>query len=157
MTSVRVDYKDAKKVFFDLFRQVAGSIAILFDPLSIIALGTLLGVSGPQFNQTNRVAIEPPSFRFGDSQQIARILSAFFITSFRDFLLAYERCYEPQLRVNEKLAHRTWANDCKRVMSTSLRRNICSLQLPGSLLSVVKRSQVEQCIRPELQDRKSVV
>ena len=36
-------------------------------------------------------------------------------------------------------------------MSTSLRRDICSLQLPCSLLSDVARSRVEQCIRPELQ------
>ena len=71
--------------------------------------------------------------------------------SFRDFLLADERCSEPQLRVNEKLAHRMLTEACIRIMSSSLRRDICGLQLPGSLLSDVTRSQVEQCLRPELQ------
>ena len=41
-----------KKVLFDLFRQVVGSIGILFDPLFIVALDALLGVPAPQSNQT---------------------------------------------------------------------------------------------------------
>ena len=36
-------------------------------------------------------------------------------------------------------------------MLSSSRRDIDGLQRPGSLLSDVARSQLEQCIRPELQ------
>ena len=35
-------------------------------------------------------------------------------------------------------------------MSSGLRRDICGLRRPGSLVSDVTRSQVEQCIPPEL-------
>ena len=43
LTSVGGDHKDAEKmVLFDLLRRVVGSIAILFDPLSVVALGALL-------------------------------------------------------------------------------------------------------------------
>ena len=47
-TSVGGDHKDAeKRVLYDLFRRVVGSIAILFDRLSIVAFGALLGISSP--------------------------------------------------------------------------------------------------------------
>ena len=36
-------------------------------------------------------------------------------------------------------------------MSSFLKRDICGLRLPGSLLSDVTRGHVEQCLRPELQ------
>ena len=140
-----------KKVLFELFRRVIGSIVILFDPLSVTSLGSLLVFSNPRVDRTRIVrllthlhsVLEVPE----SSADPVRLLHP----SFRDFLLADERCYEPQLRVNEKHAHRTLADGCIGVMSSSLRRDICGLRLPGSLLSDVTRSQVEQCIRPELQ------
>ena len=71
LTSVGGDHKDAeKRVLFDLFRRVVGSIAILFDPLSVVALGALLRVSEPSISPDyNRAAIEPSSLRPGCSHK----------------------------------------------------------------------------------------
>ena len=107
LSSVGGDYKDAKKLLFDLFIPVAGSIAILFAPLSIVALGALLGASALQFNQTTIEQLLSHLHSVlqvhADNANPIRLIHP----SFRDFLLADERCHEPQLRMNEMLAHRT--------------------------------------------------
>ena len=52
-TPVGGEDQDAEKgVSFDLLIRVVGSITIIFDPPSITALGSLLGVSAPKVQQT---------------------------------------------------------------------------------------------------------
>ena len=136
---------------FELFRRVVGSIVILFEPLSNNALGSLLGTSASGIQQADIEEILSHLLSVlkvpASSAEPIRLLHP----SFRDFLLSEKRCQETQLQVDEKPAHRTLVDHCLGVMSNSLRRDICGLQRPGSLLSDVTRSQVEQFIRPELQ------
>ena len=143
--------EDEDEFIFEVFRRVVGSIIILFQPLSIDALGSLLGTSASGIQQA---AIE---------DILSHLLSVLEVPtssanpirnlhpSFRDFLLSDNRCRELKLRVNEKHAHRTLVYRCLRATSNSLRRDICGLRRPGTLLFDVTRSQVEQCIPPELQ------
>lgn len=92
------------KVLFNLFSEVVGSVAKLFDPVSTVALGALISPP-PQFNQTTI------------HQLLSHIHSTLVLPTARanpirfrhsllvDLLLADERCHELQLRTNEMLVH----------------------------------------------------
>jgi hypothetical protein len=53
--------------------------------------------------------------------------------------------------VDEKKAHTALADFCIRLMSEKLRRDICSLHLPGALAEDVEDDQIERCLPSELQ------
>ena len=71
--------------------------------------------------------------------------------SFRDFLFDKDRCGNSNFWVDEKQAHRTLADNCIRLMSTSLKQDICHLGAPGVFVADVGRGRVEQYITPEIQ------
>ena len=71
--------------------------------------------------------------------------------SFRDFLLDNKRCKDPNLRVDEKQAHQNLADSCIRLMSTSLKQDICGLDAPGMFVTDVERSQLERSLPHEVQ------
>ena len=73
-----------------------------------------------------------------------------FISS-RDFLLDKKRC-EIQTSGWTKQAHQTLAANCMRLMSDSLKQDICDLDTPGALVTDIESSQVEQCLPPGVQD-----
>jgi hypothetical protein len=45
---------------------------------------------------------------------------------------------------------RTLADDCIRLMSNSLKQDICGQEAPGTLVAGVERSRIEQCLPPEV-------
>jgi hypothetical protein len=53
--------------------------------------------------------------------------------------------------VVEKEAHGALANNCLRVMTSSLKRDICSLHLPGTLAVGVQHDYRRKCLPEELQ------
>ena len=71
--------------------------------------------------------------------------------SFRDFLLDQDRCRDPNFRVDGKQAHQRLADCCIRLMSTSLKQDICRVDSPGVLSTNMESSRVEQCLPPEVQ------
>ena len=128
-----------------MLRYVLGSVVVLFSPLTAGSLGRLLDVKQdvnqtlndlhaildiPQ-NQTNPLRLHHPSFR--------------------DFLLDKGRCEDPNFLVVEKQAHQKLAANCIRLMSASLKQNICGLDAPGALAADIHSSRVEQCLPPEVQ------
>jgi hypothetical protein len=70
--------------------------------------------------------------------------------SFRDFLLNKERCGDSNFQVDEKQAHRMLAYDCIRLMSNALKQDVCGRKAPGTLVTNVKSSRIEQCLPPEV-------
>ena len=71
---------------------------------------------------------------------------------------SYAKQYEPTFLENtcvdfllEKEAHRTLVANCIRLMSDSLQQDICGVGAPGTLVSDIENSRVEQCLPPELQ------
>jgi hypothetical protein len=70
--------------------------------------------------------------------------------SFRDFLINKDRCSDPNFWVNEKQVHRTLADSCIRLMSNSLKQDVCGQKAPGILVADVESSQIEQCLLPEV-------
>jgi hypothetical protein len=144
--SICPDYTDEEKEdSCSMLRYILGSLVALFSPLSAWSLSKLAVPKG-DINQT-----------LNDLHAILDIPKdktrplCLHHPSFRDFLLDKERCSDLKFWVDEKQAHRTLANCCIRLMSSSLKQDICGLDSPGVLVAGVESSRVEQCLPPETQ------
>ncbi|KAI9780999.1 MAG: hypothetical protein M1839_006438 [Geoglossum umbratile] len=62
-----------------------------------------------------------------------------------------ERCRAQQFWVDEKRAHFTLAESCLRLMSASLKQDICGQDAPGVLATELERGRVDRYLSPELQ------
>jgi hypothetical protein len=145
--SIYSDYTDEERDYqYRMLRHILGSVVVLFSPLSAGSLGRLLNVIKPDIdqtlddlhaildvpqNQTNPIRLHHPSFR--------------------DFLLDRSRCQDLNFLVDEKQAHQKLAADCVRLMSTSLKQDICELEAPGVFVSAMDSSRVERSLPPEVQ------
>jgi hypothetical protein len=142
--SVRNYTKQEKKKWYKLLRQTLGPIIVLFSPLSAFSLASLLDVQVEGVIQT-----------LDDLHSILDIPKDYFRPlrlhhpSFRDFLLNKDRCGK-HFYVDERQAHQALADDCMRIMSTSLKQDICGQEAPGTLVAGVERSRIEQCLPPEV-------
>jgi hypothetical protein len=144
-SSVDHDYDDQEKeVVCEMLREVLGSIIILFSPLPAGSLARLLHVREDvdQTLEDLHAILDIPKQR----RQPIRLLHP----SFRDFLLSKERCDDPHFWVDEKQSHRDLADNCIRLMSATLKRDICSLHALGALTADVESSRIEQCLPPEV-------
>lgn len=147
LQNVTQGYSDDEKMdLYGMLNKVLGTIVILRSPLSANSLANLLH--------------EPPSDIKGSLLDLHTIFHipdqtdnpiGLHHLTFRDFLLNKNRCSDLNFWVDEKNAHRDLANNCLALMSSMLKRDICSLISPGALLSEVDPSRIKQCISPELQ------
>ncbi|KAH8650245.1 hypothetical protein BGZ60DRAFT_569566 [Tricladium varicosporioides] len=69
--------------------------------------------------------------------------------SFHDFLLNQDQYRE--FWVDEKQAHQTLASSCIRLMSETLKKDICEMYTPGGLVTQVESSCIENFLPPEVQ------
>ncbi|OCK81525.1 WD40 repeat-like protein [Lepidopterella palustris CBS 459.81] len=145
--SVSGDYdREEKDKLFKLFRAIVGAIVVLFDPLPAVMLSTLLNRSDLDVDQTLNdlhSVLEVPESQANP----IRLLHP----SFREFLLDEKRCQDRQFWVDEKQVHADLAKNCLRVMSKSLRRDICSLGAPGVLVDELVSSKVGQHLTQDVQ------
>ena len=145
--SIQLDYdEEEKRELIDKLRNVLGGIVTLFSPLSVDSLARLLNI--------------PPRYIF---ETLADLHTIFYIPSqahrplrphhptFHDFLLDKDRCNDLDFWVDESHAHKVLGENCIQLMSKMLKRNICGLQVPGTLVKDVDPNLIEQCIPPELQ------
>jgi len=129
-----------------MLRQLLGCIVNLSSPLSACSLSRLLCIAKGGINQTLddlHSILEVPK----DQTRPLRLHHP----SFRDFLLDQQRCGDLNFWVEKRQAHQTLAENCIRLMSTSLKQDICGLDAPGVLIAEVESSRVEQCLPPEVQ------
>jgi hypothetical protein len=128
------------------FKQVIGCFAIMAEPVPALTLAKLLQIRPEEVDLRARhlhSVLNIPR----DPNRPIRLLHP----SFRDFLLDEQRCHDRLFWVDEKQAHQTIASRCIRLMSSSLKQDICSLRAPGVLATNMKSSrQVEQCLPPEV-------
>jgi hypothetical protein len=145
--SVRGEYDDKEtQVLRELFRQIVGPIVTLLDQLSITSLAELLGKDIDTLRRTLSNLHSVLDVSEVESNTI-RLLHP----SFRDFLLDQERCLNPHFYIDEKLVHREMYQTCLKVMSKHLRRDICNLRRPGSLVADLSKTEVERYIQPHVQ------
>ena len=128
------------------FRHIVGSIVILLDTLPAALLDRLLfipeGTVHRRLHGLHSVLDIPKS-----QDSPIRLLHP----SFRDFLLDERRCSDPRFWINEKKAHNRLLEDCLKLMSKYLKRDMANLQLPGALKRKVENSIVENFIPLDVQ------
>ncbi|KAI9775502.1 MAG: hypothetical protein M1839_001043 [Geoglossum umbratile] len=131
---------------YAISREALGAIVILFSPLPAHSLARLLYMPkqkvGAMLGGLHSILDIPK-----DPTQPVRLHHP----SLRDFLLDKQRCRDERFRVDKKKAHEALAKSCLRLMSKSLKRDICDLHTPGTLTSEVDSCRVEQCLPADLQ------
>ncbi|EGX50181.1 hypothetical protein AOL_s00076g256 [Orbilia oligospora ATCC 24927] len=138
-----------KKTLAARFRQVVGTIVILSEPLSAVALAELLGVNQDVIHWSLRhlhSVLNVPK----DQDSDIRLLHP----SFRDFLLDEKRCHDPQFWIDKKMAHQQLAACCLKRLSCShsgLKLDICNLKHPGTSMEEIDPSLATKTIPPEMQ------
>ncbi|KAK3299885.1 WD40-repeat-containing domain protein [Chaetomium fimeti] len=145
--SIRKDYNyEEKAEICIILREVLGSIVVLAAPLSMLSLASLLGMPLSDIKET---LLDLHTIFHIPSQPTWPI--RLHHPTFRDFLLDEERCGDLDFSVNEKQAHRDLAEGCLRVMSKMLKRDICELGSPGTLVKDVDAERVRRHIPDHLQ------
>jgi hypothetical protein len=127
-------------------RYMLRSIVVLLSPLSIYSLSRLHYISVEDINET----LKDLHAILDISKDQIRPLYLHH-PSFRDFLLNKDRCSDLNFWVNERQAHQKLAKNCIRLLSNSLKRNICGQEAPGTLVTDVESTYVEKYLPPEVQ------
>ena len=106
--------------FYSNLRSVLGAVVLVFNPLTMKALSTLLRI--PDIPTTLRSL---HSLLLIPNSQAEPTRA--FHKSFPDFLTDPERCIDKQFFIDPSIHHREIVLSCLRVMKDMLRRNICGL------------------------------
>jgi hypothetical protein len=131
------------------FKQIVGSIVLLYSPLSSSSLARLLAVSHDaiedQLDLLHSVLSIP-----SELNHPIHLLHL----SFRDFLIDPEKCQESEkypLWVDERATHERLAIRCLRLLSDNLKRDICDLRQPGVCRSDIDQQTLDAALRSEIQ------
>ncbi|KAK3905905.1 NWD2 protein [Staphylotrichum tortipilum] len=120
-------------------------IILLAQPLSVSSLARLLNISprgvSRRLNSLHSVLSIPSK---ADSPVRP------FHLSFRDFLVDPTK-RAAEFWIDEIKYHKTLTNRCIQLMSQHLRRDICSLQMPGKRRSEVDQQTIDAALPPEIQ------
>ena len=133
-----------KKRLVQRFRRIVGTIVLLADPLSALALSRLLSISIDDIqNQVRNLhsVLSIPS-------HIDSPIRTFHL-SFHDFLVDPSKKDINEFWIDKQATHKELAAQCIQLLST-LKRDICSLQKPGISLSQVDRQLIDKCLPPEV-------
>ncbi|KAH9209096.1 WD40-repeat-containing domain protein, partial [Leptodontidium sp. 2 PMI_412] len=145
--TIHTDYTSEKREeVCSALKHTLGSVAVLSSQLSAYALAKLLHITKQEVDQTLedlRDILDIPE----DQTRPLRLHHP----SFRNFLLSKDRCIDSKFWVDEKQAHRILAESCIRLMSTSLKQDICGLGTQDVHATDIKSSQIEQCLPFEVQ------
>lgn len=131
------------------FHYIVGSIVLLLNPLSIAQLSSLLSGSHVESQQELEGVLQRLHAVIDVPEDAGSPVQSLHL-SFRDFLLDPNRCLDRQFWVDEQQAHQTLALDCTRLLSSSLHRNMCRLQSPGTLNFESDHTTVENALSPAM-------
>ncbi|KAK6527688.1 hypothetical protein TWF694_004669 [Orbilia ellipsospora] len=134
-----------KEELYELLKATLGTVVTLFSSLPTVSLEKVLQIPQQDIYQTLddlHSVLEVPK----NMHQPIRLHHP----SFRDFLLDKQRCDE-HFWVDEKKAHGAITASCLRIMSLTLKRDICDLRSASTLTSEVDSSRVEKCLSVDLQ------
>jgi hypothetical protein len=140
-----------KRQVFSRFKRVVGSIVNLASPLSTTSLACLLAMS-PDAIEDQLDLLHSVLYIPSDRSIPVRPLHL----SFHDFLVDPEKANEPErylFWVDEQKAHQRLATRCLLLLSKgdTLKRNICSLQLPSTPRSKIDQQTIDAALPPEVQ------
>jgi len=127
------------------FRQVVGSIVIIFDVMTTENLANLLCLRVWEVKTalgSLRSVLNIPK----DESQPVRI----FHPSFRDFLLDQQRCSDRGFWIDEKERHIDLFQRCLELMSKRLQQDICGIREPGVLITEISKDMIQSVITADL-------
>ena len=133
-------------MFCSHIKVIVGSIVSLFSSLSVKSLAALLVETPESLEHT-----------LGDLWSVLKVPQTANDTislihpSFRDFLLDRQRCDDLDFQVDSAEAHLLLFKHSLSLMVSSLRRDICDLRLPGSLIMEMDPQKIREHIPPELE------
>lgn len=134
-----------KAEVLDRFHTIIGLVITLANPLSISALAKMLNMPendiSDHFDLLHSVLSVPSSPR-----EPVRLLHL----SFRDFLLDPDKRDNP-FWIDEKETHRRLATNCLRIMSETLRADVCNVGAPGTPVSAIRLEEINDSLPPEVQ------
>ncbi|KAF3935356.1 hypothetical protein ABW19_dt0209518 [Dactylella cylindrospora] len=140
-----VDTDDTEKqIIISRFQDVVGTIVLLESPLSCAALSRITGRPEDEI----QCGLEPFQSVIDIPEDPNDPIQTFHL-SFRDFILD-DRNKQRWFWIDAKQAHRAIAKRCIQVMSETLRKDICDLKIPGTLLSEIDSAVVERGIPSDL-------
>jgi len=127
------------------FREIVGSIVVMFNTMPARNLAQLLQIS---FNMVSRTLSSLRSVLHvpEDESQPVRL----FHLSFRDFLLDAQRCSDSRFQIDEKERHTSLFRRCMSHIS-HLQENMCSLSRPGVLITEIPDDTIQKGIPPHVQ------
>ncbi|KAL2833280.1 hypothetical protein BDW59DRAFT_156780 [Aspergillus cavernicola] len=135
-----------KGKLYDHLRHVLGTIVILYSPLPLESMCKLIQV--PKQRATKILvrlhAILDVSDNFTGPLRLHH-------PSFRDFLIDNQRCRDPDFFVDKHRVHHRLAESCVKLMSSTLKQDICGVNAPGTLADDVDKTQKQQCLLSEIQ------
>jgi hypothetical protein len=143
LTSGRNDRDKAE--FLTEFRDVVGPIVLLAQPLSARSLAELLNVENDD--------IEDQLMCLHSVLDIPLQVDApvrLFHLSFREFLVDPAK-HAKEFWIDETQYHKTLTDRCLQLLHQHLKRDICSLQIPGKLRSEVDQRTVDAALPPSVQ------
>jgi WD40 repeat protein len=121
--------------------EVVSTIALVFEPLSVDALASLLDQDQTtvlqRLKHLRSVLIVPD-----DTSSSIHLLHP----SFRDFLFDLKRCTHRHFSTDQTIAHKTTFDRCLDAMSDSLLRDICAVEKPGTSISDVDDATVAEAL-----------
>ncbi|KAH9216225.1 putative WD-repeat protein, partial [Leptodontidium sp. 2 PMI_412] len=145
--SISQEYtEEEKEEAYHMLRQILGTIAVLSSPLSVSSLTRLLGLVKEDVCQTLEDLHSVLDISNNENQPLR-----LHHPSFRDFLLDENRSKSSKFWVEDKQMHQVLAHRCLQVMSSALRQNICSFELPGQRAADVDNVLLEQYLPSEVQ------
>ena len=127
------------------FRKIVGAIVLLFSPLPVNSLVSLLDLDRDEIDINDHLenlhsVLHVPSG--AESQEPVRFLHL----SFREFLISPRHKYS----VDEKAVHLDLTKQCLRVMRQGLKKNICDLESEGMERTEIDRETLNRHITAEL-------
>jgi len=127
------------------FRQVVGSIVVMFNVMPARNLAQLLQIPPKMVSSTLdslRSVLNVPE----EESHPVRL----FHLSFRDFLLDSQRCSDSRFQIDEKERHTILFRKCMEHIC-QLQENICNLWGPGVLITEIPDDTIQKSIPPHAQ------
>lgn len=138
--------KEHKREFCRHFTVVVGSAVSLFSSLSVSSLAKLLSLEQDDINFTLNSLWSIISV-----PQKSNATISLLHPSFRDFLLDQTRCTDLDFWVDSAERHVGLTGSCLKLMAGSLKRDICDLKMPGTLINEIFPERIQEHIIAELE------
>ncbi|KAL8396650.1 hypothetical protein RB594_003638 [Gaeumannomyces avenae] len=140
--------EDEETAIVAWFREIVGTIVLLADPLPISSLARLL--DKPQVNVDSKLCGLHSVLDISDNP-VAPV--KLLHLSFRDFLVDDENRNKNPFWVDKQDTHGRLADRCFKLLSAddNLKRDVCSLRLPGTLRSQIEKQTIDSALSPEVQ------